>query len=179
MVSFAFLLLNLSYSGLEEIPEILNRHSTLKQANADLLEQSQQLEGKVDEFRRKLQMLRTEKQNQLLVGTSVLQRLQGELEKMKSQVKLQEDENTQKVNKKKDVSREFTQIIQSIKNLYGRCQSTMRVKSVFSDIKDSSNFSNNLKDILFSELELIATRMIDLEEIYEEFKKGITFSTNN
>jgi CRISPR/Cas system-associated exonuclease Cas4 (RecB family) len=140
----------------------------LKQANSDLLEQSHKLEAKVDEFRKKLQNLRTEKQNQLLVGTSILQRLQGEFEKMKSQVKSQEDENTEKVNKKKDISREFTQIIQSIKNLYGRCQSTLRVKTVFSEIKES----NNLKDVLFGELEFIGTRMADLDEILEESKKG-------
>jgi hypothetical protein len=92
--------------------------------------------------------------------------MQGELEKTKSQVKLQEDENNQKENKKKDVSREFTQIIQSIRNLYGRCHSTMRVKSVFSGPKDVLNLS----DVLDTELDLISTRIVDLIEITNEFK---------
>jgi ribosomal protein S20 len=152
--------------GYEEIPEILNRHSTLKQANYDLLIHSQQLEKQVDEFRRKLQTLRTEKQNTLLVGTSVLQRLQGELERMKSTVKVQEDENIEKVNKKKDVSREYTQIIEAIRNLYGRCYSTLRVKSVFSGPKDSAN----IHDVLSVELDFIATRIVDLIEITDEYK---------
>lgn len=128
----------------------------------------------MDEFRRKLQSLRTEKQNQLLVGTSILQRLQGEFEKMKSQVKLQEDENLEKVNKKNDVSREFTQIIQSIKNLYGRCQGTMKVNSVVSEIKDLTN----IKEVLFGELEFIATRMKDLDDITKDYKQEMTVGGN-
>lgn len=132
------------------------------------------MEKKVDEFRRKLQTLRTEKQNQLLVSTSVLQRLQGELERMKSQVKSQEDENAQKVNKKKDVSREYTQILQAIKNLYGRCNATMQVKSVFSTSKDSGNIA----EALASELDFIETRIVDLIEITKEYKIDVPSDTS-
>ncbi len=47
-----------------------------------------QLEREVDVFRVKLQSLTTEKQNQVLVSTSVLQEHQSELERMKLQVKV-------------------------------------------------------------------------------------------
>lgn len=85
---------------------------------------------------------------------------------MRSQVKVQEDENAQKVNKKKDVSREYTQILQSIRNLYGRCHSTMKVKSVFSGPKENSIIS----DVLTAELDFIETRIGDLIEITKEYK---------
>lgn len=38
----------------EEIPEILNRHSTLKQANLDLIEQSEQVSDHLDSLRSSL-----------------------------------------------------------------------------------------------------------------------------
>lgn len=92
---------------------------------------------------------------------------------MRSQVKSEEDENAEKVNKKKDVSREYTQILQSIKNLYGRCNATMQVKSVFSATKDSLNVAETLT----SELDFIETRIVDLIEITKEYKTEVPFST--
>jgi hypothetical protein len=128
---------------------------------------STQLEQQVDVLRRNLQALKTEKQNQLLVSTSVLQRYQDELEKMRSQVKLQEEENLLRQNKKKDVSREFTQTIQAIRNLYGRCYSTMGVKSIFAGPRDNTQ----LHEVLDVELDVISARMGDLIEITEEYKQ--------
>ena len=120
-------------------------------------------------MRKRLQALQTEKQNQLLVSTSVLQSYQDELERMRTQVKLHEEENISRVNKKKDVSREFTQIIQAIRNLYGRCLSTMRVKPMFTGQRENSNLS----DMLDQELDLILTRIIDLIEITEEYQTDV------
>jgi len=154
--------------GYEEISEILNRHFTLTQANNDLIGHSEKLDKEVDELRRNLQNLKTEKQNQLLVSTSILQGLQSELEKIRSQAKIQEDENLQRENKKKDISREFTQIIQAIRNLYGRCHSTMTVKTLFNIVKENSSNPMESADL---ELDLILTRMVDLIEITNEYKQ--------
>lgn len=117
-------------------------------------------------MRKRLQALQTEKQNQLLVSTSVLQSYQDELERMRTQVKLQEEDNITRVNKKKDVSREFTQIIQATRNLYGRCVSTMQVKTMFTGQRDNSNLS----DMLDQELDMILTRILDLIEITQEYQ---------
>ncbi len=125
-------------------------------------------------MRRNLQALKTEKQNQLLVSTSVLQHYQDELEKMRSQVKLQEEENFLRENKKKDVSREFTQTIQAIRNLYGRCYSTMGVKSIFSGPRDNMPLS----EVLDVELDVISARMTDLIEITEEYKQEVVLGLN-
>lgn len=120
-------------------------------------------------MRKRLQALQTEKQNQLLVSTSVLQSYQDELERMRTQVKLQEEDNFTRVNKKKDVSREFTQIIQAIRNLYGRCLSTMRVKPMYTGQRDNSNLS----EMLDQELDLILTRILDLIEISQEYQNDL------
>jgi len=157
--------------GYEEIFEILNRHNTLTEANADLVKHSAQLEHEVDDFRRNLQTLKTEKQNQMLVSTSIVQDLQAELEKMQMSVKSQEDDKLQVEDKKKDVSREMSQITQSIRNLYGRCYNTMRIKPVFTGQKDSAT----LTELLDYELDIILMRISDLVEISSEHK----FSAEN
>jgi glucose-6-phosphate-specific signal transduction histidine kinase len=97
------------------------------------------LEREVDEFRRNLQTLKTEKQNQLLVSTSIVQDLQAELEKVQLSVKAQEEESLMKEDKKKDISRELSQTTQAIRNLFGRCFNTMRIKPVFAGHKDSTS----------------------------------------
>lgn len=151
--------------GYEEIAEILNRHATLKQANADLLVHSERLEKEVDTLRKRLVALRTERQNQILVNTSILQSLQTTLERKKQSVKQEEEENIAVIDKKKDISREFTQTLQSIKNLYGRCLNTMRVKPMFTTMKENTS----LVETLDGELDLILTRITDLIEIADDF----------
>ena len=78
------------------------------------------MEFEVDEFRKRLQSVKTEKQNQLLVNTSVIQGYQTEIEKMIQNIKLQDDEVLKVDDKKKDISRELSQTIQAIRNLFGR-----------------------------------------------------------
>lgn len=124
-----------------------------------------QLEKDVDTLRKRLVALRTERQNQILVNTSILQSLQATLEKKKNSCKHQEEENTLSIDKKKDISREFTQTLQSIKNLYGRCFNTMRVKPMFTNLKENSS----LVDVLENEFDLILTRIVDLMEITHEY----------
>jgi hypothetical protein len=159
----------------EEIFEILNRHNTLTEANADLVKHSAQLEHEVDDFRRNLQTLKTEKQNQMLVSTSIVQDLQAELEKMQMSVKSQEDNKLQVEDKKKDVSREMSQITQSIRNLYGRCYNTMRIKPVFTGQKDSAT----LTELLDYELDIILMRISDLVEISSEHKFSVENSAGS
>ena len=91
-------------------------------------------------------------------------------------------------DKKKDVSRELSQTIAAIKNLFGRCFNSMRlvvalsflkitlftnssprrVKPVFNGHKDSAP----LMDILEFELDVIHIRIADLKDIAAEFNAG-------
>jgi hypothetical protein len=130
---------------------------------------SAQLEREVDEFRRNLQSLKTEKQNQLLVSTSIIQDQQAELEKIQMSVKAQEEEKLNKEDKKKDISRELSQTTQAIRNLFGRCFTTMRIKPVFAGHKDSAS----VLEVLDYELDIILMRISDLVEISNEYKYGM------
>ena len=192
--------------SIEEISEILNRHNTLREANADLMQHSAQLEYEVDEFRKNLSSIKTEKQNQLLVNTSIIQDLQNEYEKIQQHVKEKEEENIQKENKKKDISRELSQTTQAIRNLFGRCFNTMRIKPVFTtntgtivtpsqqqhnttnNNTTNNNTTNNkenstsMLEILDYELDIILMRISDLVEISNEYKyaveNGLTSSSS-
>lgn len=155
--------------GYEEISEILNRHATLSDANKDLVQRSNELERNVDEMRRTLQSLTTEKQNQLLVSTSILQAKQNDLEKMRSNVKSEEEEKLHREDKKKDVSRELSQVTQAIRNLFGRCFSTMRMKPVFQGQKDSAT----IQEVLDFELDIIHIRIADLIEICNDYRHQV------
>ena len=120
----------------------------------------------MDDFRKNLQSLKTEKQNQLLVSTSIVQDQQAELEKIQSNVKGQEEEKLMKENKKKDMSRELSQTTQAIRNLFGRCFTTMRIKPVFAGHKDTAS----VLEVLDYELDIILLRISDLVEISDEYK---------
>jgi hypothetical protein len=115
-----------------------------------------------------LQQLRIEKQNQLLVSNSLFGQNQKELEKMRVGVKEEEEEKDHQEDNKKKVSREFSQIIQAIKNLFNRCQATMRnkVKTV------GSNNSGNREQWDYN-LEIIHSRIKDLLEIEDEYNLSL------
>ena len=122
----------------------------------------------MDDFRRKLQSMKTEKQNQMLVSTSIIQEQQDGLERIKSYSKSQEEEKLQKEGKKKDMSKELSQITAAIRNLFVRCFNTMRIKPVFAGQKDSATLS----ELLDFELDIILMRISDLVEISNDFKTG-------
>lgn len=136
---------------------------------------SGQLEREVDEFRKNLQSLKTEKQNQLLVSTSIIQDKQADLEKIQSNVKTQEEDRLMKEDKKKDISRELSQTTQAIRNLFGRCFTTMRTKPVFAGHKESAS----MVDVLDFELDIILLRISDLVEISNEYQYSLENGTTS
>lgn len=126
----------------------------------------------MDAFRKKLQSLTTEKQNQVLVSTSQLQAHQSELERTKLRVKSEEEEKRQREDKKKDISRELSQITQAIRNLFGRCFSTMRIKPVFHGQQQHKE-SASAFELLEFELDIIHLRIADLLEIARDYKQAV------
>mmetsp|Transcript_15366 Transcript_15366/g.22574 ORF Transcript_15366/g.22574 Transcript_15366/m.22574 type:complete len:123 (-) Transcript_15366:1645-2013(-) len=68
-------------------------------------------------------------------------------------------------DKKKDVSRELSQTTAAIRNLFGRCFNSMRVKPVFNGHKDNAA----LMEVLEFELDVIHIRIADLKDITNEF----------
>jgi hypothetical protein len=58
----------------------------------------------------------------------MFQSYQKDLDKMRVNVKVAEEEKEGDINRKMSSVRELGQVIQSIKNLYSRCEATMRNK---------------------------------------------------
>lgn len=152
--------------GYEEISEILNRHYTLVEANKDLVRHASEREREVDELRRNLQNMRIEKQNQLLVSTSLIQQNQKNIEKLRIDLKYEEDMKLKHDDKIKDVSKELSETIAAIKNLFGRCSANMKSKPIFNGNKEAAQ----LEEILDFELDIVNIRLVDLKEISTEYK---------
>ena len=152
-----------STDGFEEVPDLLKRYYTLKQSNQELMVQVQGQESELDDMRSQLQSLRVHQENQLLVNNSFLQAQQKELERVIGSAKHEEDEKNRFEDMVKQVSKEVSQVVQSIRNIYNRCQSTMRTPGKMST---SQNFTVAL---LNNNLEQIESRLVDLIEIDEEF----------
>lgn len=156
--------------GYEEMSDILNRYKTLNESNDDLMKNVQNQDKEVDKARYMLQVLRVEKQNQLLVSNSLFGQNQKDLEKMRTAVKDEEEEKDIQEDNRKNVSREFSQIVQAIRNLYNRCQTTMKNKVKTPVVnKEQADYH----------LEVIHSRVIDLLEIYEEYRLNLTSAGAN
>lgn len=150
----------------EEVSDVLNRYKTLKDANADLMKGVDMLENDVDESRTKLQTLKIETQNQLLVNNSLFQQHQKALEEKRAHTKSEEEEKNLNEDVAKNVARETSQVVQSIKNVFNRCQATVRNKSQFQFAAKDSNVS----ELLTFQLDIIHARVSDLIEISSEYK---------
>lgn len=110
--------------------------------------------------------MKTEAQNHLLVSNSFLHSNRRDLEDIRSKVKLEEEVTDQVQDKKKHVSREFSQVTQAIRNLFSRCQASVRNRAVFAANKESSS----IHEVLSFSLDLIHARVVDLIEISSEYR---------
>lgn len=68
-------------------------------------------------------------------------------------------------DRKKDLSRELSEVALSIRNMFSRCQSTMKSKQILSNNRESSVLS----EVMASNLEVIVARLVDLKEIKKEY----------
>ncbi len=122
----------------------------------------------MDELRKDLQQLKIETQNSLLVSNSQFQQCQKKLEETRARTKLEEKDKDLHQDKSKDIARETSQVIQTIRNIFSRCQATMRNKiNIVSANKDAS-----MHEQLIFNLDVIHARISDLIEITNECKNG-------
>lgn len=150
----------------EEVSDILSRYDTLKGANRDLMVHVDSLENGVNELRAKLQSLKMETQNHLLVSNSLFQRNQKELEETRARTKKEEKEKELHEDQAKNIARETSQVVQSIKNVFARCQATVRNRNQVAVV----NKECTLSELLSFNLDIIHARMMDLIEISSEYK---------
>mmetsp|Transcript_24552 Transcript_24552/g.24794 ORF Transcript_24552/g.24794 Transcript_24552/m.24794 type:complete len:376 (+) Transcript_24552:144-1271(+) len=160
--------------GYEEITDLLNRYKTLQDANNDLMKQVETYDTEIDILRQKLDALKMNTQNQLLVSNSNMQRRQKDLEDRRQIVKNEEEEKNLQEESKKNIVRETGQVVQAIKNIFARCQATMRIKPQIVQNRD-----NDLSDLLAFDLDVVHARILDLKEICDEFKTAATVAAAN
>jgi valyl-tRNA synthetase len=117
-------------------------------------------------LRKNLQQLNIDTQNTLLVSNSLFQQYQKKLEETILRTKDEEKDKDLHHDKTKNMTRETSQIIQSIKNMYIRCQTTTQNKNQLIQI----NKDATLYDQLYLNLDSIYGRIMDLQEMTTEFK---------
>ena len=149
----------------DEISDVLNRHKTLFDANADLKELVARGDQENDKLRTKLATLKRETQNAVLVQNSAIHGHQKRLETLRAQA-FKLDIETEKGEKfAKDRSRESGQVVMSIKNLHARCLATLRTKMRPVNEKNRSPI-----EYLTDYLNLIQFRITDLDSIHKSYK---------
>lgn len=152
--------------GFDEIGDILKRYDNLKNSNSDLMYQVQEQEQESDKLSYDFHILQENQQNQILIDNSALQSYQKDLEAVRSVTKVEKEEQDRHNDRSKSVARESTQVIESIKNIFARCQSTMRVPG------KGSGGGKNI-DHLSGNLVIIESRLVDLIEIIREFEEEL------
>jgi hypothetical protein len=110
-----------------------------------------------------LNALKIETQNRYLEKQSKLQTYQKELESVQGRGKTEEDEKNLQEDKKKNVVRECSQVVSSIKNIFGRCVSSMKNNPLTHFNKDAT-----LQESLDASLDVILDRITDLRSILSE-----------
>jgi hypothetical protein len=115
-------------------------------------------------------------QNKSLIGNSIIHRYQTKLEEIRVLVRSIESEKHHLEEKKKDISRDYSQAAQSIKNLYIRCQSSVRTKAATASTSSSSSAVSHTAGLPHTEkgidhqLDAVSHRLSDLIEISSEYR---------
>ena len=150
--------------GYEEVTDILNRYRTLRESNQDLMNHVAQQDAQVDGLRAELYEFKSDKENQILVGNNLCQTQRELLDKIRKEVSSEEEKKDSIEDRKKDLSREISEVASSIKNMFLRCQSTVKSKQIFSKMKDTGSLSETLTH----NLDVILARITDLREMKRE-----------
>lgn len=156
-----------------EISDVLQRHTTLREENVNLLRKKNQDEAEFDNKQREYINSRKAKENELLNKSNEVAELQKTLEQYKSRaMHLQEemDHHTQETAKK---TKELGQIIACVGNLRERCEESFRIRHSKPQMDKSDKMSNlPLKEQCIktkSKLDDIAQFMVDYQSIITDY----------
>ena len=156
----------------EEIWDLLNRHTTLRNANVDLMDQVQQGDVLMDDLRSKMEALKLKTQSATLVQNSQIHAKQKHLEALRARTKKQDDQKLTQEERVKDVTRETAQIVLAVRNLYNRCLATMHTRVVPINFSDEPNTpaAERLHHLGLC-LDLIRERLNDLDDIRTSYER--------
>ncbi len=91
-----------------EVPDILNRFSTLRRVKRDLLVQYKEQDEVLERKRLQIQQYRQRKKNEILIQNSLLSERQGKLEEVRGGLKVIQDEYEQERGRVKSINCEVT-----------------------------------------------------------------------
>lgn len=104
-----------------DIDELLNRYNTLQQTCNDLHSTTNTLSIQTEQYTQKLNQLNKLSQHQLLIANSTIAKLTTQLEQLQQDTQCVSNELYSEYNKQTDVSRIYSEVMLSIKNIYTRC----------------------------------------------------------
>lgn len=150
----------------EEIWDLINRHTTLKNANIDLTDQVQRGDVEMDDLRTTMETLKLKTQSIALVQNSQMNDKQKHLDTMRTKTKHDDDLKLTREERVKDVTRATAEIVNAVRNLYHRCLITMRTRVTAVEAADLPDDSpeEQLKKLTTC-LDLIGDRINDLDDI--------------
>ncbi|KAJ8609619.1 hypothetical protein CTAYLR_006281 [Chrysophaeum taylorii] len=148
----------------EEIWDLLNRYTTLSNANVDLTDQVQRGDVEMDELRTKMENLKLHAQSTALVQSSQMNAKQKHLDVVRAETKKHDDLKFTQEERVKDVTRETAQIVNAVSNLYHRCLNTMRTRVSAVNTNDVTEPDEQIKKLCAC-LDLIGERLNDLDDI--------------
>lgn len=157
-----------------EIPDILNRYKTLRDANSYLIDKHHHDEGSFDNTQNDYGGYKKSKENQVLNDGNAIAEKQVQLEQGKSKAnRVQEDVDKQNM----DASHkglELGQVLASVSNILERADQSFRIRHNKPPVERTTDNSNDMKMIekylrAVSKLDEVEMFMVDYKDIIQNY----------
>jgi hypothetical protein len=161
-----------------EIPDVLNRYKTLRDANIYLLEKQQSDEGSNENTLREYLTFKKTKENQVLNNNNAIAGLQMRMEHKQAKTNTMQDDIDNAILEASEKALSLGQILSSVSNILDRCEETFRRRHSKPQIDRSTDRSR--LDVMsvneqclrtMGKLDEIAMFMADFKDIREEFSR--------
>lgn len=168
-----------------EIPDILNRYKTLRDANIYLLEKQQMDEGMNENTLREFLTFKKFKENHILNNNNEIADLQVKMEHKQARTNTLQDDIDNSIKDASEKALSLGQILCSVSNILDRCEETFRRRHNKPQI-DRSSDKFRLDGISLTEqcirtmskLDEISMFMADFKDIREEYSRDAGAQTS-
>lgn len=168
-----------------EIPDILNRYKTLRDANIYLLEKQQMDEGMNENTLREFLVFKKFKENHVLNNNNEIADLQIRMEQNQARTNTLQDDIDNAIKEASEKALSLGQILCSVSNILDRCEETFRRRHNKPQI-DRSSDKLRVDGMLLSDqclrtmskLDEISMFMADFKDIREEYSKDAGAQTS-
>ena len=159
-----------------EVPDILNRYKTLREANIYLLEKQQTDEGSNENTLRDFQIFKKSKENQVLNGNNAIAGLQVKMEQKQAETNRMQEVIDHSISEASDKALLLGEVLSSVANILDRCEETFRRRHKKPQM-DRSTYKSRGEGMSISEqcsrtaskLDEISMFLADFKDIREEY----------